>query len=129
MQIFMSLLNYTYLGELSWLQDVYQTLPPILYTILAVVGGAGSVYAIVLGVNLAKSESDDKRKAAASRMKNTIIGVVILLILILFINLALPEILKTVYPDLVKPDNYLDTNNASLNFNFINLINHIKLIC
>ena len=88
MQAFLSLLNYYYTGtQLSWLNDVYEVLPPILYTILAVIGGAGSVYAIVLGVNLAKSESDDKRKAAASRMKNTIIGVVVLLVLVLFLSL------------------------------------------
>ena len=43
MQIFMSLMNYTYLGGLSWLEDVYNVLPPILYTILAVVGGAGTL--------------------------------------------------------------------------------------
>lgn len=101
MQALFSLLNYTYLGNLSWLQDVYQTLPPILYTILAVVGGAGSVYAIVLGVNLAKSETEDKRKAAATRIKNTVIGVAVLLVLVLFITLVIPEILHAVYPDLV----------------------------
>lgn len=101
MQIFMSLMNYTYLGGLSWLEDVYSVLPPILYTILAVVGGAGSVYAIVLGVNLAKSDSDDKRKTASARIKNTIIGVVVLLVLVLFINIILPEILHAVYPDMV----------------------------
>lgn len=101
MQYLISLLNYTYYGDLSWLQDVYKVLPPILYTILAVIGGAGSVYAIILGVNLAKSETEDKRKAAATRMKNTIFGVAILLILVLFINLAIPEILHAVYPNLV----------------------------
>ncbi len=122
MQGFLSLLNYYYTGSsLSWLNDVYDILPPILYTILAVVGGAGSVYAIVLGVNLAKSESDDKRKAAASRMKNTIIGVVILLILVLFITLALPEILKAVYPENVLPDSYRPGNNET---EAVNLILH-----
>ncbi len=122
MQAFLSLLNYYYTGtQLSWLNDVYEVLPPILYTILAVIGGAGSVYAIVLGVNLAKSESDDKRKAAASRMKNTIIGVVVLLVLVLFITLAIPEILKAVYPDNVHPDDYVEENlnSAKLLLNFI----------
>ena len=119
MQALLSLLNYTYLGQLSWLQDTYAVLPPILYTILAVVGGAGSVYAIILGINLAKSESDDKRKAAASRMKNTIIGVVILLVLVLFINIGIPEILKTVYPDLVVDE--VVTESARVIENFCHL--------
>lgn len=100
MQFFISLLNgYQFTGQFSWLQDVYKTLPPILYTILAVVGGAGSVYAIVLGVNLAKSENDEKRKTAVARLRNTLIGVGILLVLVLFINLALPPILHAAFPN------------------------------
>lgn len=84
-----------WMGNYGWLNDVYKTLPTILYAILAVVGGAGTVYAIILGVNLAKSESDEKRRYAAYRIRNTLIGVAILLVLVLFINLALPAILRT----------------------------------
>lgn len=98
---FISYLNYYYLGSLSWLNDLFATLPIILYTILAVVGGAGAVYAIILGINLAKSESDDARKTAQNRIKNTIIGIVVLLALVLFITLAIPEIIHAIYPDLV----------------------------
>ena len=68
MNIF-SFLNYYYLGSLSWLNELYNTLPLILYTIIAVVGGAGAVYAIILGINLAKSESDDARKTAQNRIR------------------------------------------------------------
>ncbi len=99
MHNFGSLLDYLYQGNLAWLEDVYNTLPNILYAILAVVGGAGTVYAIILGVNLAKSESDDKRKQASTRLRNTLIGVAVLLVLVLFINLLLPEILHAVYPN------------------------------
>ncbi len=99
MQFLISLLNYTYTGNLSWLEDVYATLPTILYAILAVVGGAGVVYSVILGVNLAKSETDDKRKTAATRLKNTIIGIAVLLVLVLFINLLLPEILHAAFPE------------------------------
>lgn len=93
------LLDYIYSGNLAWLEDVYNTLPSILYAVLAVVGGAGTVYAIVLGINLAKSESDDKRKTASTRLKNTIIGVAVLLVLVLFINLLLPVILHAAFPN------------------------------
>ncbi len=98
---FLSLLGYQYLGSLSWLNDLYASLPIILYTILAVLGGAGTVYAIILGINLAKSESEDARKNAQNRIKNTIVGVVVLLALVLFITLAIPEILHAAYPELV----------------------------
>ena len=99
MHNFNFLLDYLYTGNLAWLEDVYNTLPNILYAILAVVGGAGTVYAIILGVNLAKSESDDKRKQASTRLKNTLIGVAVLLVLVLFINLLLPMILHAAYPN------------------------------
>lgn len=96
-----SLLGYYYGGGFAWLEDVYNVLPPILYSILAVVGAAGTVYSIVLGVNLAKSENDEKRKAAISRLRNTIIGVGVLLVLVLFINLCIPAILHAAFPEYV----------------------------
>ena len=93
------LLAEQWLGNFGWLNEVYRTLPTILYAILALVGGAGSVYAIVLGVNLAKSENDEKRRYAAYRLRNTLIGVACLIVLVLFINLALPAILKKFFPN------------------------------
>lgn len=95
---FFELLNYTFLYPYSWLNDVYRILPPILYAILALLGGAGAVYSIILGINLAKSESEDARKNAITRIKNTIIGVAVLLFLVLFINILLPIILKAALP-------------------------------
>lgn len=99
MQFISTLLDYSFKNNLAWLQDVYKTLPPILYAILAVVGGAGAVYSIVLGVNLAKSENEEKRKQALIRLRNTLAGVAVLLVLVLFINLALPPILHAAFPE------------------------------
>lgn len=98
------LLGYKYIGHLTFLNETYKVLPDILWLMLGFVGGAGCVYAIVLGVNLAKAESDDKRKQAATRLRNTIIGVVTLMLLVLFLNLLLPEILNGIWPDLVLTD-------------------------
>lgn len=91
-------ISYTFYGEYAWLNDVYETLPTILYLILACVGGAGIIYSIILGVNLAKAESEDVRKKASSRLINTIVGVAVLLFLVMFINLLLPMILNAVLP-------------------------------
>lgn len=99
MQFFNLLLDYQFTGNLAWLTDVYNTLPTILYAILAIVGGAGTVYSIVLGVNLAKSENEEKRRGAMLRLRNTLIGVGVLLVLVLFINLALPAILQAAFPN------------------------------
>ena len=92
------LLNFRFLGGYSWLNDVYDVLPPILYALLGVVGAAGAVYSIILGVNLAKADSEDSRKQAANRIKNTIIGIAVLLVLVLFINVFLPMILHAALP-------------------------------
>ena len=104
MQLLSTLLynGYKFIGNLAWLEEVYSTLPSILYGILAVVGGAGAVYSIVLGVNLAKSENAEKRKQALFRLRNTLVGVGVLLVLVLFINLALPPILNAAFDDQVE---------------------------
>lgn len=88
-----------WVGNYSWLNDVYKTLPSILYAILAAVGGAGCVYSIILGVNLAKSENDEKRRYAAYRIRNTLIGVACLIVLVLFINIGLPALIKAIDPN------------------------------
>ncbi len=94
----LAIIPYKFLGPYSWLNEVYNILPYILYALLALVGGAGAVYAVILGINLAKSESEDARKKAVERLKNTIIGVAVLLFLVLFINVLLPIILKAALP-------------------------------
>ena len=109
-----STLLYKFIGNLAWLEDVYSTLPSILYAILAVVGGAGAVYSIVLGVNLAKSENEEKRKQALLRLRNTLAGVGVLLALVLFINLALPPILNAAFPEDVLTDQELKNAGATL---------------
>lgn len=101
MQNLISLLNnykffrseWVFQGGYSWLNDVYNTLPTILWIILAAVGSAGVVYSVILGINLAKSDSEDKRKTASTRLKNTIIGVSVLIVLVLVINILIPYIL------------------------------------
>lgn len=117
MQLFSLLLTkYKYIGGLAWFSEAYNTLSPILYSILAVVGTSGAIYAIVLGVNLAKSENDEKRKAAIARLRNTIIGVCVLLILVLFINLGLEEILHVAFPDeVVTPDKTTESAKTIIN--------------
>ncbi len=87
-----------FVGDFAWLNDVYDTLPSILYAILAAVGGAGVVYSIILGVNLAKSENDEKRRYAAFRLRNTLIGVLVLVVIVLIITLLIPQLVKLIWP-------------------------------
>ena len=51
----------------------------IVSPVLMVIGSAGVIYAIILGVNYIKAETPDKRKEAQSRLINAIIGVIIII--------------------------------------------------
>ena len=79
--------------KFSWINDMLSVLDPILYAIMAVVGAAGAIYAIVLGVNLARAEDQSKRDEAKKRLITTLIAVAITVALVLFFTLLLPVIL------------------------------------
>ncbi len=66
---------------------IIKILDAMLWPILILVGTAGSIYAIVLGVNFSKAESADKREEAKKRMINAIIGLVVTMILLILLKL------------------------------------------
>lgn len=57
-----------------------ELLKGILGPILVVIGAAGAIYAIYLGVMYAKAEDANKRKEVQGRLIGAVIGVVIILI-------------------------------------------------
>lgn len=54
--------------------------------LLSLIGGAGTIYAIVLGVQYSKAESSDKREEAKKRLVNTIIGFVVVFVLLIILR-------------------------------------------
>ena len=58
----------------------------IVSPVLIVIGAAGVIYAIILGINYIKAETPDKRKEAQSRLIGAIIGVVIVIAGIVICN-------------------------------------------
>ena len=66
---------------------IIDILDAMLWPVLILVGTAGSIYAIVLGVNFSKAESADKREEAKKRMINAIIGLVVTIILLILLKL------------------------------------------
>lgn len=66
---------------------IIKILDAMLWPILILVGTAGSIYAIILGVNFSKAESADKREEAKKRMINAIIGLVVTMILLILLKL------------------------------------------
>lgn len=85
----------TELGDqYKWLSSLFDVLYPLLYAIMAVTAAAGAVYAIILGINLARAEDQSKRDEAKKRLITTIIAVAVTILLIIFFNELLPLIIQ-----------------------------------
>ena len=91
-------------NETQWLEKFFEVLYPVLYAILAITGAAGAVYAIFLGISMAKADTTEKREEAKKRMINTIVAVVVAIALILFFNEILPLILNAFLGDSMSTD-------------------------
>ena len=83
----------------EWVASLFDYLGPILYAIMAVVAAAGAVYAIVLGVNLARAEDQSKRDEAKKRLITTLIAIAITVALVIFFNELFPMILEAFKPE------------------------------
>ena len=68
------------------LQPVLDVLDSLLLPIIIILGTAGLIYGIVLGVQFAKAESADKRDESKKRMINAVIGIVIMLVLLILMK-------------------------------------------
>ena len=71
---------------------IYSILGPL----LAIVGAAGTIYCVVLGVKYAKAEEPQDREKAKGALKNAIIGFVLIFVLILALRILMPELIKWV---------------------------------
>ncbi len=87
--------------QLGWMGQVFGTVSIVLYIIMGLVGAAGAVYAIYLGIQLARAEDQSKRDEAKKHLITVLIAVAVTVVLVLFFNLLLPEIVGAFFPDLV----------------------------
>ena len=76
------------------LANLFKILNPILYAVMAVVGAAGAIYAIILGVNLAKAEDTSKRDDAKKHLITVLIAVAVTIALVLFFTTLMPMIIQ-----------------------------------
>lgn len=82
----------------SWLIQVVDAVSYVLIPLLIVVGAAGMIYAIILGVNMARADSTEKREEAKKRLINVIVGLAIMIGLILFFILFIKFIIPAFFP-------------------------------
>ncbi len=81
-------------SDWSFLNPILEVLASVLVPILIIVGTAGMIYAIVLGVKLARAESTDARDEAKKRLINAVIALVVMIALILLLQLFTDNIAK-----------------------------------
>lgn len=74
-------------GKWAWVNDITGFLKQLLPYVLIVVATAGTIYAVVLGVKMAKAEDASAREEAKKRIINFIIALAVTILLILLLQL------------------------------------------
>ena len=68
----------------------------LLGPLLGIVGAAGAIYCVILGVKFAKAEEQQDREKAKHALKNAIIGFVLIFVLLLALKLLMPSLINWV---------------------------------
>ena len=87
-------------GTWPWVQTLFDAVKTVLWPALILVCAAGMIYSIILGVNMARADSTEKREEAKKRLINVLIGIAITVALILFFELLVTVILPSLLPGL-----------------------------
>lgn len=80
-------------AEWGWISTLMTTLSTVLWVLLALVGAAGGIYALYVGIKMARADSAEQREENKKRLINIVISIVVVIVLILFFNTFLPMIL------------------------------------
>ena len=99
----------------NWIGTLLTSISWVLWVALIIVGAAGAVYAIYVGVKMARAESSDQREEAKKRLINIIVSIVVTIALILFFNILLPVILNAfgVFDNLVSTEGQSIQNSGN----------------
>lgn len=69
---------------------ILEVLNAILWPAIAIIGAVGTIYCIVLGVKLAKSDEQNSREKAKKDLIGAVVGFVAIFVLIVALKVALP---------------------------------------
>lgn len=79
-------------GSFDWLKDIVGSINWVMIPLMILVGTAGLIYAVVLGVNLARADGAEKIKEAKQRLVNAIVGLVSIIVLCLLLWLFISNV-------------------------------------
>jgi len=80
----------------SVIKPVVELLNNLMTPLLAIVGAAGALYCVILGVKYAKAEEPQDREKAKGALKNAIIGYVLIFVLLVVLKLVTPVLTEWV---------------------------------
>lgn len=72
------------------IEPVLEILDAILWPAIAIVGAVGTIYCIVLGIKLAKSDEQNSREKAKKDLIGAVIGFIAIFVLIVALKIAMP---------------------------------------
>lgn len=78
----------------GWMGQVFGATSIVLYILMGLVGAAGAIYAIYLGIQLARADEQSKRDDAKKHLITVLIAVAVTVVLVLFFNELLPLIVE-----------------------------------
>ncbi len=79
-------------GQWGWVATLMSVLTTVLWVVLALVGAAGGIYAVFVGIKMARADSAEQREENKKRLVNIVVSVVVVIALIVFFNVFLPAI-------------------------------------
>lgn len=85
MKSFLSAIDFTPI-----VSPIIEVLNAILWPMIAVIGAAGTIYCVILGVRIAKAEDQTVREKAKRDLLGAVIGFVLIFVLIIALKLAMP---------------------------------------
>ncbi len=94
----------------TWLTPLMTVLTSIMWVALALVGAAGGLYAVYVGIKMARADSSDAREENKKRLINIILTIVAVIALILVFNVFLPMIIGAFVDD---SGNFIDPSKNS----------------
>lgn len=80
----------------GWVGDLLNTLSQVMWVAMALVGAAGGIYAIYVGVKMARAESAEQREENKKRLINIIVSIIVVIVLIIVFNVFVPMVIGNI---------------------------------
>ena len=113
-------------SKTQWLGKVFEVISIVMYIIMGLVGAAGAIYAIYLGIKLARADESGQREECKKHLITVCIAVAVTIVFVLFFNILLPMLVGAIIGqgmnangDLLNSNGNVIKKGAQIGLNFI----------